>query len=141
MKTRNCTVQLFNPSSDSPSFVLKLSEVENQSKAGVPSDVKPVGKNSSVIQGGEGRGFSCLLRILVLFLMPLSEEHRFPDGSLSWVSANLRLLQAERARFLDSGYQLLVEHGEGRVGREVQTIKASVSPVETQRDLMKQMMR
>lgn len=73
--------------------------------------------------------------------MPLSEEHRFPDGSLSWVSANLRLLQAKRARFLDSGYQLLVEHGEGRVGREVQTIKASVSPVETQRDLMKQMMR
>lgn len=73
--------------------------------------------------------------------MPLSEEHRFPDGSLFWVSANLRLLQAERARFLDSGYQLLVEHGEGRVGGEVQTIKASVSPVETQRDLMKQMMR
>lgn len=129
MKTRNCTVQLFNPSSDSPSFVLKLSEAENQNKASVPRDVKPVGKNSSVIQGGKGGGFSCLLRILVLFLMPLlCEELRFPDGSLSWVSANLRLLQAERARFLNSGYQLLVQHGEGRVRGEVQTIKASVSP-------------
>lgn len=43
----------------------------------------------------------------------------------------LRLLQTERARFLDSSDQLLIQHGEGRVRWEVQTIKASVSPVET----------
>ena len=45
-----------------------------------------------------------------------------------------RLLQTERARFLDGGHQLLVQHGEGRVRREVQAIKASVSPAETHRE-------
>lgn len=52
MKTRNCTVQLFKPSSDS--LLPKPSEAENQNEAGVLCDVKPVGKNSSVIHGGEG---------------------------------------------------------------------------------------
>lgn len=41
------------------------------------------------------------------------------------------LLQAERARFLHGGDQLLVEHGEGGVRRQVQTIEAGVSPAET----------
>lgn len=42
------------------------------------------------------------------------------------------LLQAKRARLLHGGYQLLVEHGEGRIWWEVQAIKASVSPTERQ---------
>lgn len=46
--------------------------------------------------------------------------------------ADIRLLQTKRAGFLDGGYQLLVEHGEGRIWREVQTVKASVSPTEMQ---------
>ncbi len=43
----------------------------------------------------------------------------------------MRLLQTERARFLHSSDQLLVQHGEGGVRWEVQAVKASVSPVET----------
>lgn len=46
--------------------------------------------------------------------------------------ADLKLLQTKRAGFLDGGYQLLVEHGEGRIWREVQTVKASVGPTEMQ---------
>lgn len=45
----------------------------------------------------------------------------------------MRLLQTKRARFLYSSDQLLIEHREGGVRWEVQTIKASVSPVETYR--------
>ena len=45
-----------------------------------------------------------------------------------------RLLQTERARFLDGGHQLLVQHGEGWVRMEVQAIKASVSPAEKHRE-------
>lgn len=47
------------------------------------------------------------------------------------VSSAMRSLQAERAGLLHCCHQLLVEHGEGRVGREVQAVKASVSPAET----------
>lgn len=43
----------------------------------------------------------------------------------------MRLLQTERARLLYSSDQLLVEHGEGGVRWEVQSVKASVSPVKT----------
>lgn len=43
-----------------------------------------------------------------------------------------QLLQTKRACFLHGGYQLLVEHGEGRIRWEVQAIKASVSPTEIQ---------
>lgn len=80
------------------------------------------------------RGVSCLLRGLVLSSMScLSENIGFqmvPSG-LSMDGCWLKLLQAECARFLYSSYQLLVQHGEGRVRWEVQTIKASMSPVET----------
>lgn len=41
------------------------------------------------------------------------------------------LLQAESAGFLHGGDQLLVEHGEGGVRRQVQTVEAGVSPAET----------
>lgn len=43
----------------------------------------------------------------------------------------LKLLQAKGAGFLHGGHQLLVEHGEGRVGRQVQAVEAGVSSVET----------
>lgn len=46
--------------------------------------------------------------------------------------AGTKLLQTKGAGFLDGGYQLLVEHGEGRIWREVQTVKASVGPTEMQ---------
>lgn len=81
---------------------------------------------------------SCHLRILVLFPMSLqSEKSGFPVWfSVSSVRPGrelfTRLFQTERARFLYSSDQLLVEHGEGGVRWEVQTIKASVSPAETE---------
>lgn len=46
---------------------------------------------------------------------------------------SLLLFQAEGAGLLHGGHQLLVEHGEGRIRREVQPIEAGVSPEEEQK--------
>lgn len=48
------------------------------------------------------------------------------------MQADIKLLQTKRAGFLDGGHQLLVEHGEGGIWREVQTVKAGVGPTERQ---------
>lgn len=60
-------------------------------------------------------------------LCPSFSQHGGFLYVLSAITPEL-LFQTKRARFLYSRNQFLIEHGEGGVRREVQTIKASVSP-------------
>lgn len=141
-ETRNCTVQLFKLFSDSPPFFLKvfarsssIRYVRERRRIGSKPACWVTKSQSQNPAELSAVGVSCLLRILVLFSMSLwSEKGGCPGASLSHVRpglwADMMSLQTERARLLHSGDQLLVEHGEGGVGREVQTVKASVSPVE-----------
>lgn len=53
-------------------------------------------------------------------LILLNESMGFPDAP--------ELLQTEGAGLLHGRHQLLIQHGEGRVGRQVQPVEAGMSP-------------
>lgn len=65
MKTRNCTVQLFKPSSES--LLPEPSEAENQPACRAMESQSEKTAASSTGVGAGGGGVSCLLRILVYF--------------------------------------------------------------------------
>lgn len=84
---------------------------------------------------GRGVEVSCLFFLFVVedisfHLWRGKSQNVLTLHSIPLVSSAMRSLQAKRARLLHRCHQLLVEHGEGRVGREVQAVKASVSPAE-----------